>query len=90
MVNATLIEYDESEVEDFLTEIYGQVDVCGYKYDSGALLKEIDPVAFRCVEADMPISWQCEKCCTTYEDEDEANECCAEDGGTEPINTKEA
>ena len=33
---------------DRLNEVYGEIDVCGYKHHAGNLLKEIDPTAFRC------------------------------------------
>jgi hypothetical protein len=33
--------------EDFLNEIYPPVNVCGYDYDAGRALKQLDPIAFR-------------------------------------------
>lgn len=38
----------EGRYREFLDEVYGEIDVCGYKYDAGRLLELIDPVAFRC------------------------------------------
>ena len=38
----------EDEYRDFLGDLYGMVSVCGYEYDAGELLAEIDPIAFRC------------------------------------------
>lgn len=38
----------EDEYREFLTELYGMVSVCGYEYEAGATLAEMDPVAFRC------------------------------------------
>lgn len=32
--------------EEILNEVYGEVTVCGYTYESGTLLRRIDPVAF--------------------------------------------
>lgn len=36
------------EYIDFLNEIYGDVEVCGYSYGAGNVLESQDPVAFRC------------------------------------------
>jgi hypothetical protein len=33
--------------EDSLNEIYPAVSVCGYDYDAGRALRELDPTAFR-------------------------------------------
>lgn len=38
----------DEEYADHLDECYGDVEVCGYSYGAGRLLKEVDPVAFRC------------------------------------------
>lgn len=37
----------EDLFEDMLNETYSTVSICGYEYDAGRALKEIDPVAFR-------------------------------------------
>lgn len=31
-----------------LNEIHGPVTICGYEYEAGRALKDVDPVAFRC------------------------------------------
>ena len=31
---------------EMLNEVYGLVLVCGYPYEAGRLLKEVDPIAF--------------------------------------------
>lgn len=33
---------------DFLDEIYGEVEICGHKYQSSSVLEEVDPIAYRC------------------------------------------
>lgn len=33
---------------EMLTEAYGMVRVCGYEYEAGAVVREMDPTAFRC------------------------------------------
>ena len=43
-----------------LDECYGDVEVCGYSYGAGRLLKEVDPVAFRCGKADYESEIQTE------------------------------
>jgi hypothetical protein len=44
--------FTESELEDSfadgLDDCWGPVSVCGCEYDAGRVLREIDPVAFRC------------------------------------------
>ena len=40
-------EYEAKEMyDDFLDEIYGQVNIAGYEYSTAYALKEIDPVAY--------------------------------------------
>lgn len=38
----------EEAFREALNEAYGQIEVCGYKYDAAQLLESVDPVAFRC------------------------------------------
>jgi hypothetical protein len=46
------VDIDSPEVismyEDTLGEIYGEIDICGMKYDVARALKEVDPTAYRC------------------------------------------
>ena len=77
-------ELTEDEYEDVLNEIYGTVEVCGMTFDSGAILRELDPTAFRCGQVDYedslePEEWACGVCGTTFDDEDEADDCCSEE-----------
>lgn len=46
---------DECEAE--LTDLYGTVAVCGFDYDAGAALRQLDPVAFRSAFVD----WESER-----------------------------
>jgi hypothetical protein len=43
--------YDDSEMEkiylEWLNELYGAVNICGYTMDSGRVLKNMDEIAFR-------------------------------------------
>ena len=50
----------DEEYADHLDECYGDVEVCGYSYGAGRLLKEVDPVAFRCGKADYESEIQTE------------------------------
>ena len=37
----------EEAYEESLNDIYGDVSICGYDRPSGAVLREVDPIAFR-------------------------------------------
>ena len=77
MTKAYEVQISENEYEEMLNDTYETVEICGMTYEAGYALKEVDPVAFRCGLADEPLWWACDECRTEYEDEDEANECCA-------------
>jgi hypothetical protein len=70
------VELSEDEYEEMLNELYGTVSICGMEFDSGRVLRELDPTAFRCGMADEPQRWKCLGCGEVYEDEDRAAECC--------------
>jgi len=78
-MNAYEVEKDEKEFEDMLNDTFGTVDVCGMTMDAGTVLRECDPIAFRCALSDEPIIWACGECDEQYETEEEANECCQEE-----------
>lgn len=47
-------EWDiEKMTEDWLAEIYGDVNICGIKYDAATVLREYDPTAFRAAVLDF-------------------------------------
>lgn len=75
-MNAKEYEMTDEEYSDLLTEIYGTIDVCGYKHDAGWVLKEIDPIAWDCGKSEQDCGWECGECGVRYEDEDDAEECC--------------
>lgn len=52
--SAYITEYD---YRDMLNECYGQVEICGYKYDAGCALNTVDPIAFRCGYADYTANY---------------------------------
>ena len=37
----------ERDFEELLGEVYGTVEICGYTFDAGRALRELDPIAFR-------------------------------------------
>ena len=79
------LDYTEEEVEEFLHEIYGNVEICGMAFSSGQALRELDPTAFRMAKLDIEDShnrvnsiWVCSECGEEYNDEDEADQCCTD------------
>ena len=42
----------ESEAEEryheMINEVYGELNICGYTYETARVFKEIDPIAYRC------------------------------------------
>jgi len=47
-INAIEENLDECDFDELLDELYGEIEVCGYGYSSGYVLKEVDPTAYRC------------------------------------------
>ena len=70
------IEADEDDIEQLLNDCYGDVTVCGFTHGQGTLLREIDPVAFRCAVSDEPLRYQCDTCKAVHEYEEDALSCC--------------
>jgi hypothetical protein len=77
-MNIIEIEKSEDEFEEYLTEIYGTVKICGMTFDSGRALREMDHVAFRCAMSDEPLRYACGECNKVYEEDeqDDAEKCC--------------
>lgn len=74
-------ELTEREFIEVLDDIYGDVKICGMDYSSGQALLELDPIAFRCAKIDYedgldPDTWECDKCGSEFDDEDDAEHCC--------------
>lgn len=61
-VNQQIQDFDKSSYVDIydwqerynemLDEVYGDVTICGYTYDSSYALKEVDPIAYQCGKND--------------------------------------
>jgi len=78
-MNAKRTEKTDQEFEDELNDCFGEVDICGRLYYAGYALRQISPTTFRCMLANEPEVWQCEECEKTYDDEIDAEICCAEE-----------
>jgi len=78
MATYTEIEMDEDEFSDFLDEIYEPVDVAGMTFNVSTILKECDPIAFRCAMSDQETRYECDVCLNVHDNEDDAANCCDE------------
>ena len=77
-MKAREVEKDERAYEEMLNDCYGTVTICGIEFEQGTALKELDPIAFRCGLSDEPVQYECSECSTVFDDEDEAEDCCAD------------
>ena len=77
-MNIIEVEKSEHEFADELTDVYGVIEICGMKFDSGHALRELDPIAFRCAMSDQPLQYDCGECGKRFEEDeqDEAELCC--------------
>jgi hypothetical protein len=79
-MNAEKIELTEEEFEDYLNEVYGDVDICGISYPAGNVLKQVDETAFDVAYADHDTErWKCGECGAEYDNEEGAEDCCSEE-----------
>ena len=46
------MEYTEDEFEEYITEIFGTFKIGTLTFDAGKILRELDPIVFRCGFAD--------------------------------------
>jgi hypothetical protein len=75
------IEITEEEFDEVLDEEYGDVLVAGILYPTSQVLKEVDPVAYRCAKGDYEDSlgsevYICENCGCEYDNYEDAENCC--------------
>ena len=71
-------KYTEEEYDQMLDEM-GDVVIGSLSYSASHVLKEVDPIAYRCGFADFQEyeeAYECPVCGREHEDEDEAYECC--------------
>jgi len=46
-------ERQDWDYDEFLNELYGDVNICGYTYTASRALKLVDPIAYDCGFSDM-------------------------------------
>ncbi len=83
-MKAIIKEIEESEYQDMLQDIFGDIDVCGYKYDAAYALEQIDPIAYRVGFSDYSSEhekWICSECESEYDNEEDAEACCTGESG---------
>jgi len=75
-MKAFLKEITEDEFEDELNEIFGEIQIGTLIFSAGRIIRELDPVAFRCGMAEKEEVWICGECDKEFATEEE---CCKED-----------
>lgn len=69
----------EKEIQDELTEQYGDVTIAGLTFESGRILREFDvPFFDGCIAESL--QWECDCCGNLFDEDDKesAEECCKE------------
>lgn len=75
-----MYEPEEQSLIDMLDDTHDTVKIGGLEFSPSRVIKECDPIAFRCMLSDMPTTYKCEVCGQDHEeDEDDARECCDDD-----------
>ena len=73
----------EDEYQDYLNEVYEDIEICGMIMSQGTILKECDYTAFRTGYVDYLDSlgdlYICGVCKIEYDNEEEAEDCCSEE-----------
>lgn len=88
-MKAIQLNIEEKEVESFeteedfaeyLREVYSEeVNICGMMMDPVSILREMDPIAFRCAMNDAQeyrTVYTCPECDSEYDEREEAIQCC--------------
>ena len=57
----------ESEFDEHLDDCYDEVSICGMTYTASQVLKECDPIAYRCMKSDYESNFDLDDC-TEYTD----------------------
>ena len=69
--------------DEFLDELHDENPGTFGGYSGARIMREIDPVAYRCGFVDwidgQPERWECPVCNEVHEDEDDAKWCCQEE-----------
>ena len=63
-VNIETFEYSctDDEYDQWLDDVYGDVEICGMMYSSNHALKLLDPVAYRCAKNDFESDYDLDNC----------------------------
>lgn len=77
VVNVEEVEMDEKDYEEMLNDVYGEIKIGNLTFWAGEIVKELDPIAFRCGLSE-DVKFKCGKCREIYEDEEDAKNCCEE------------
>jgi len=87
-MNVEKIENDltNTDFEEILNDMYEDVNICGYIYSQGRILREIDEIAFNEMKNNYEDSlnrdneqWRCLECEKIYDNKEEAEKCCNDD-----------
>lgn len=59
-----LFEYScsDDEFNEYLDEIYSEVEICGYTYPASQSLYDVDPTAWRCAKNDYESNYDLDDC----------------------------
>ena len=49
------MEHTEDEFEEYITELFGTFKIGTLTFDAGKILREVDPIAFRCEYANWAV-----------------------------------
>ena len=77
--------YTDEELEDIadnLLDEEGDIIIAGIHFDPSHILKELDPIAYRCLVCELQeyeTHYECDECGTIHEDEFDAECCCDEE-----------
>lgn len=64
----------EDRIEEIMDELYDEVSVGDLSWTAGRVVREMDPVAFRCIVADDTSTWESEGWITEEEPADDSGE----------------
>ena len=73
-------EFTEDDYADYLDEVLGDIEVGNLTFQASLIIRELDPIAFRCGMSDVELDpeWECGECGEVFETEEDAEECCSE------------
>jgi hypothetical protein len=48
----------DNDFIEFINEMEPEITICGITFSPGDILKEMDPIAFRCFKSDYEADWE--------------------------------